>query len=63
MINDYINEVVLCTGADRLVLPEGSMVFDVESITIEHTTDPELVQNRVMEFYAGTTLVARAKIP
>lgn len=63
MINDYINDVVLSTGADRLVLPKGFEVFDVDSLTIEHTTDIDLVQNKVMEFYVGSTLVARAKIP
>lgn len=63
MINEYISEVVLSTGADRIVFPEGYLVVDMSPLTIEHTTDPDLVQNRVMEFYAGVTLVARAKIP
>jgi hypothetical protein len=61
---EYVQQVVAEFGADTIRVPLGSeSILDGVGVTVEPDPSPHLSDNRVVEFYASGTLVARSKLP
>jgi hypothetical protein len=60
----YVSLIVAEYGVDSVLVPSGQeSIFSEFGILVQVESGTELSEARVVEFYASSTLVARAKLP